>query len=62
MVEGKFAGEDLQPGDTYYASRNTEQLFTVRNVDMDLRCVHPVEIGYSFDLYECVGVEIVERN
>lgn len=60
MVDGKDSGENLQPGDTYYACRNSEHIFTVRFVDMNLWCVHPVEIGYPFDIGECVGVEIVE--
>lgn len=60
MIEGKNSGEDLVPGDTYYACRNTEQLLTVREVAMPERWVMPKEVAYAFNTWECVGVEIVE--
>ena len=59
MIAGKENGRLLSAGDTYYAARNTEQLFTVKNVNLNEGWVVPVEVGYPFDLGECVGVEII---
>lgn len=58
MVPGKERGSDLEPGDLYYACRNTEQLLTVHLVDFDGGWVVPVEVAYSFDFGECVGVTL----
>ncbi len=59
MVEGKVTGRDLDAGDTYYACRNTEQVLTVKSVDLENGWVVAEELAYSFNLNECVGVELV---
>lgn len=66
MVEGKEAGDLLEPGDTYFAERNSQNLLTVDRIyDYDgsrLGYVIPKEIAYPFDYGECVGVELVEDD
>jgi hypothetical protein len=70
MIEGKENGGLLEEGDTYIAERNSgPKLLTVKKiVDRDYAEKHglafsgwvePVETAYSFDFYECVGVEII---
>lgn len=59
MKDGKESGLQLEPGDVYYAGRNEEHILTVREVDKKLACVHAQEVAYSYDLWECVGVERV---
>ena len=64
----EYAGEwqDLQPGDSYVAQRNTgPHLLTVAFVketlgdqDQWAGAVYPVESAYPFDLHECVKVNI----
>ena len=59
------ADQDLVPGDTYIAERNTgPQLLTVHKhvVEDNLVCgfVIPVESAYPYDRGECVKVEMVE--
>lgn len=58
MIEGKRGGADLEPGDLYYACRNTEQLLTVHKVNLEGGWVVPEELAYSFDFGECVGVTL----
>jgi hypothetical protein len=64
MVPGKDNGRLLEPGDTYFAQRNSSNLLTVDRIREDdgeyIGWVVPVEVAYSFDYGECVGVELVE--
>lgn len=61
MLPGKEDGSKLVPGDTYYASFNTEQLLTVREVDKGNAWVLAQEQpAYAFNLGHCIGVELVE--
>jgi len=69
LIPGKEYGNDLEVGDTYLAQRNSgPKLLTVKEVHMKPEArytnwVVPVEKdAYSFDLHECVGVEIVEKE
>lgn len=59
MKDGKESGLQLEPDDVYYAGRNGEHILTVREVDKDLGCVHAQEVAYSYNLWECIGVERV---
>lgn len=61
MTEGKPTGIDLEPGDLYFAERNTQQIFHVQSVNMEGQWVNPVEMGYPFDLGECVGITPVNN-
>lgn len=48
------------PGDTYLAARNTgPHLLTVRYVERAGGWIVPVEMAYSFDLGECVKIELL---
>ena len=56
---------ELEPGDSYLAGRNTEiQLLTCDKVfDAGYRpWVQAVEMAYSYDLGECVKVELPQEN
>jgi hypothetical protein len=57
IVVKEIPGE-LQPGDDYVGARNTVNLLTVDRIEHGY--VVPREIAYTFDLDECVKVEIVE--
>ena len=70
MIEGKENGAKLEPGDTYFAERNSgPKLLTVDHVvnqkyaeDHGLAFsgwVQPKELAYSYDFEECVGVEVI---
>jgi hypothetical protein len=66
LIPGKEYGSRLEPGDTYVAERSSgPKLLTVQEVLLTSPdgkysgWVVPVEPAYSFDLGECVGVEIV---
>ena len=53
-------GEDLRPGDTYIAGRNTgPHLLTVREVYEDWGYATNVENKYPFDLRHCIKVEVL---
>jgi hypothetical protein len=61
MVPGKEDGSKLEPGDSYYASFNTEQLLTVAAVELASGWVRAQEpASYAFDISCCIGVELVE--
>ncbi|MDB5162988.1 MAG: hypothetical protein JWN28_595 [Candidatus Saccharibacteria bacterium] len=49
---------ELQPDDDYVGARNTVNLLSVDRIEQGW--VVPREAGYSFDLGECVKVEIVD--
>lgn len=71
MIPEKSRGSDLEKGDRYFAERNSgPRLLTVDYiVDQAYADSHglqfsgwvsPVEIAYSFDFHECVGVEVLD--
>lgn len=66
MVEGKERGDLLEPGDTYFAERNSQNLLAVDRIgdaeQGNYGYVIPKEIAYPFDYGECVGVELVEDD
>lgn len=73
MTPGKETGATLEPGDSYIAERNSgPKLLTVAYVvDRDYAqrfglkfsgWVVPTEVQYSFDFYECVGVEVLTED
>jgi len=52
--------QDLKPGDTYIAERNTgPKLLTVREVDLASACIYAKEPAYAFDLGEVRKIEII---
>lgn len=52
---------EVVTGDLYIGQRNYEpHLFTCRVVDYFNRYVVPVEIGYPFNIHECVKVKAVQ--
>lgn len=57
----KFSRLDrpIQEGDTYLAARNTgPHLLTARKVDRTWSWVVPEEDAYSFDIRECVPIQL----
>jgi hypothetical protein len=53
--------EEIQAGDYYVAERNSgPQFLQARVVDMVHGCIHPNSPGYSFDLWECVKVRLID--
>lgn len=53
--------KDLEPGDLYVAERNIGwQLLEVRDNDLDVGCIYPVEIAYAYDTHECIPVELID--
>ncbi len=60
-VELKLDDTPIKPGDLYLAERNTgPKLLTCREVSSQFQCIHPIEIGYSFDTWECRKVVAVD--
>ncbi len=65
-----FPDDEIQPGDTYLAARNTGvQLLTCReNVPRPTEenglkhggWIHAVEMVYSYNTHECVKVEMID--
>jgi hypothetical protein len=52
----------IGPGDTYIAKRNVApRVLTAKVVDYKMWCIHPVENAYSYDIPECVRVEVVRK-
>lgn len=73
MIPGKEDGSTLEPGDRYFAERNSgPKLLTVDYiVDREYAQEHglsysgwvvPTELAYSYDFHECVGVEILTEE
>lgn len=73
MIPGKETGATLEPGDKYFAERKSgPKLLTVDYiVDREYarengltysNWVVPVELEYSYDFHECVGVEILTED
>lgn len=50
-------GSVIRPGMNYLAQRNTGvKLLTCSSLGDN--CIHPMEVGYSYDTHECVAIEL----
>lgn len=54
------SGEDINPGDTYLAERNSGvRLLTCKENDLRKKWIVPEENAYLFDTWECVRIEFL---
>lgn len=60
MNPDKSHGSMLEAGDVYWAGKKTQSILTVRGTDQRNHWVFPVEMAYSYDFADCIGVEQVK--